>query len=502
MIYISREKVSDIYIPRHSSGCSCDMERVPKGCRLQEKRFKAVENGVFGVVPDDGFHGLEKVVLDVDVPTGATDEQLQEKYDEGWFAGNEKGRKEGAEEGRMQGYGEGYEQGKTEGKEEGIEQGKSEQKSLLEELNVDRNGTYEREDGYSKVTVNVPTGSEYKSKRLEVSANGTYNAWEEDVDGFSQVDVHVPEKELQEKTVEVSTNGTTTIRPDGGYDGMSEVSLTVNVDTECSEEELNKRYEQGKADQKSMLGSITVKENGTYDSENGYSSVKCENSLLKLIVDGAGQPAYTIKRNEWPEGMTSIRPYAFARTSVMSLEWPEGIKEIGEYAFYLCGSLNMTVFPGGKLQFPSTVERIGRYAFASCTYLTNYNIPEGITEIPEHAFSSCGYNENTSGTLMIPDSVEQIGDYAFYSNRWIRYLHVGKGLKSIGSNGLNFDGYTSANNDVSVYFHSVVPPTVESDSLNTKSFYYDHTIHYPVGSDYSSLQSKFPNWKFVEDITD
>ena len=57
---------------------------------------------------------------------------------------------------------------------------------------------------------------------LEATENKTYNASDEDLEGYSQVTVNV-QPNLQTKSVTV--NGT--VEPDEGYDGLSEV--TVNV---------------------------------------------------------------------------------------------------------------------------------------------------------------------------------------------------------------------------------------------------------------------------------
>ena len=85
------------------------------------------------IYPDDGFDGMDSVNIDA-----------QPVFDNGY------------NQGRQDGY--------NDGKEQGIE----EQKSKLIDLTVTENGTYEKEDGYSKVIVDVP------------DLNGSYD------DGYSQ----------------------------------------------------------------------------------------------------------------------------------------------------------------------------------------------------------------------------------------------------------------------------------------------------------------------------
>lgn len=59
---------------------------------------------------------------------------------------------------------------------------------------------------------------------LEITENGQY-----DVEDYQIADVDVPSSEptLQSKEVTITENGTTTVRPDSGYDGLSNVGVTV-----------------------------------------------------------------------------------------------------------------------------------------------------------------------------------------------------------------------------------------------------------------------------------
>jgi len=127
--------------------------------------------------------------------------------------------------------------------------GKQAQKDAMTEITITQNGTYTREDGYSSVIVNVEGG-------------GSCN--------------------MQRKNYNITSNGTTTITPDAGYDGITGGTITVDVpQTGHTDAELEAAYTSGYtggeiagiAEQKALLTSITATTNNTYSTENGYGTV-------------------------------------------------------------------------------------------------------------------------------------------------------------------------------------------------------------------------------------
>ena len=109
---------------------------------LQDKEVEYTENGSYSIHPDPAYDGLSSVAVDVIVPQG-------------------------------QGY------------EEGYEDGVADQKAKLTVTSFTENNTYTREDGWSAVTVNVPSDyqdgyddgvADQKAKlsTTSVTENGTY----------------------------------------------------------------------------------------------------------------------------------------------------------------------------------------------------------------------------------------------------------------------------------------------------------------------------------------
>lgn len=127
----------------------------------------------------------------------------------------------------------------------------------LKVLEVTENGTY---NGlFNQVDVNVAT-KEPVLDTLNVTSNGTYNA-PSTIDGYDTVEVNVPEKTFNTKSITrtYTANGNYSIATPDGYDGISDVNLTVNVATK-----------------EPVLESLSVTSNGTYTPKtgvDGYNSV-------------------------------------------------------------------------------------------------------------------------------------------------------------------------------------------------------------------------------------
>ena len=139
----------------------------------QNKNLIVNENGNYTLKPDNGYTGLGRVIVKVDVPD-----------DNG-----------------------SYEEGYEEGNRTGIEAGKRIQKNLMQPITITSNGTYIREDGYSEVVVDV---------------DGDESRYEEGYqDGYYQGEEH--QKSLM--TTETFTSEGTYTREDG----WNEVKFNLGI---------------------------------------------------------------------------------------------------------------------------------------------------------------------------------------------------------------------------------------------------------------------------------
>ena len=105
-----------------------------------------------------------------------------------------------------------------------------------------------------------------------------------------------------------------------------------------------------------------------------------------------------------PTGIISIGNSAFLGCrSLSDIVIPSSVTSIGSGAFWECRSLSDIVIP-------SSVTCIGDNAFYGCRSLSKIVIPSSVTGIDDGAFLGC----RSLSDIVIPSSVTSIGDGAFY----------------------------------------------------------------------------------------
>ena len=165
---------------------------------------------------------------------------------------------------------------------------------------------------------------------------------------------------------------------------------------------------------------------GKFASEDGRALI-VDSNLVAFAP--AGLATYTI-----PDGVTVIDDYVFNDCSDLeSVVIADSVTAIGERAFELCYELASVVMPENLIT-------IGDYAFADCTKLVRISIPNSVTTIGKRAFIDChsllGFQGKyvsdderciiVDGRLIafapaelteytIPDGVTEIGECVFLS---------------------------------------------------------------------------------------
>lgn len=107
--------------------------------------------------------------------------------------------------------------------------------------------------------------------------------------------------------------------------------------------------------------------------------------------------------------------------NVERIDWEEGITQIPDYAFSSFYNLKEVVIP-------DSIESIGRGAFQNCRNLQRVVLPKNIQEIPNNMFLQC----NKLESIEIPESVLKIGDQAFFATS-IKNAVIPKNVVTIGN---------------------------------------------------------------------
>lgn len=242
----------------------------------------------------------------------------------------------------------------------------------------------------------------------------------------------------QEKTVDITENGTLEIVPDEGYK-LTKVTANVNVSG--------------------------------------------DNKLFQF-VDGT----LTEITAEDLEGATKIRNNAFYQAStITSVVIPNSVTEIGANAFNYCIKLITITIPNSvttisrsvfhdctaliTITIPNSVTSLGTSIFQNCNSLTSAVLPNSITTIPGSTF----YNCHNLANVIIPNSVTTINSYAFYSCYNLNPT-IPASVTKIETDALKCGSNT---NKATITFLGTTPPTI---TVNTFLAQWIDKIIVPAGS--------------------
>ena len=236
---------------------------------------------------------------------------------------------------------------------------------------------------------------------------------------------------------------------------------------------------------------------------------------VKTIADSAFDGCTSLTSVTIPDSVTGIGDFAFdGCTSLKSITISDSVISIGESAFNYCTSLTYVyitdianwcnidflnyysnplyyannLYLNGELVtnfiIPDGVTNIGDYAFCCCKSLISVTIPDSVTNIGDTAFYAC---VNLS-SITIPDSVTSIGSSAFYACESLTSITIPDSVTSIG-------GYAFA------YCERLTSITIPDSvtSIGKSAFEDCHRLSYVF---YNSTQDKWKSTKIKSGNSD
>ena len=305
-------------------------------------------------------------------------------------------------------------------------------------VKIENNGTQtvradEDNDGLSEVNIEVNVKPVLQEKTATV--NGDVEA-DEGYDGLSKVNINV-QPTLQSKTANITTNGTQTITPDEGVDGLEAVEIEVNVQPNLQKKTYrsNGIYKPDNGydgisevtiDVDRSLQNKTITENGTHKADGPYwglgtVTVDVKPKLQDKTVEITENGTHVITQDDGSDGLGTVEVVVNVESSGSAddfmTQWlnkeyagdiscETHLAYLNDYTF-----ANQTQITSVKLP---NITTLGTYCFKTCTNLGYVEIG-GATKIPEYCFNSCSslYELNIGGETTTWSKITTIGAHAF-----------------------------------------------------------------------------------------
>ena len=251
------------------------------------------------------------------------------------------------------------------------------------------------------------------------------------------------------------------------------------------------------------------------------------------------------------ETVSSIKDYAFANTNLHNFSFPNNVKSVERGVLMGCQYLTSVTFSDytyeieenalagcnslPSIVFPNFLESTEPGAFRNCTSLNGIELPSslsylgastfagdvsagGVIIIPENVLSL--YGSTFKGTsfedIILPVGLLQIGSYCFADMPYVTIITIPDNVRRIdaycfsgcanlskiiiGENVCKLGDYLFKDcaNLTEIYAYPAISPMFTTSTfsyLNTTG-----TLHYPIGSDYSAILSRLPNWTGIPDL--
>ena len=240
-----------------------------------------------------------------------------------------------------------------------------------------------------------------------ISANGIYNASEDSADGYSKVTVNVPSGGVEFKNTPTDFSLNTNIDNLDVIIPNGVTSLGNSAFANC-------------AGLKTIIipNGVTSLGENSFQNCTGLGSIELPDSvrdILSSCFDGCSNLT-SIKLSN---ALYQIRNYAFQNcTSLTSIEIPDSVEIIATYAFYGCSNLE-------SVQLSNNLSGISEGIFRDCTSLASIEIPDSVTNIRNYAFCGCTGLQSIKFTALTPPTVSSTMPFKNVPRTCIIYVPTG-----------------------------------------------------------------------------
>ena len=185
----------------------------------------------------------------------------------------------------------------------------------------------------------------------------------------------------------------------------------------------------------------------------GFSYAYVTNSgIVTVTITGYGGADTFITLpsiiNGFPVNSIGQSAFYWWHKNLTTINIPPGVTNIGDGAFSYCTGLTSLTFPMG-------VTNIGKSMFFNCESLTNVTIPGTVTSLGENAFHECTGLKD----IVIPDSVTEMGAFCFGYCSSLTNITVPASVTYI-----DYDAFEYCTNLTGVYFDGN-PPSVNGGAF-------------------------------------
>lgn len=254
-----------------------------------------------------------------------------------------------------------------------------------------------------KVLNIINNSSDFKLGTKEITEDGEYYAYTDELDGYSSVNVNTCQ-DFNFITKIINENGvyykikTLSDIPDNGFYYFSKIKeIDLSKSKKIGSYAL---YNQTSLTNIVAKNPLVVDSNAFYYCQSAEGEITISDEQLE-IKDYTFNNCKKIKVN-LHDKITNIGRYSFYNCE--AIDWnklPKELKEIGIDAFYKCINLKIT-------EIPENVENILTEAFYYCQSIETLKINNKCKAINARAFQYCGLKE-----LEIGNGITNIGSYAF-----------------------------------------------------------------------------------------